>query len=276
MPNTVPVEDIEIQLLLEGVQRVYGYDFRDYAEASIKRRLTHWLSESAFATFSQAQSQLLREPELFFSLLQGITVNVTEMFRDPSFFKTVREQVIPFLKTYPFVKIWHAGCATGEEAYSMAILLEEEGMGGRYRMYATDIDEVVLQKAAEGVMSMNEMQKYTRNYQKAGGKASFADYYTARYERAILSPELRKNIVFAPHNLAVDAEFGEMNMVLCRNVMIYFKPALKERCLRLFDNSLLPGGFLCLGLKESLERRKMGDRYDELAPMTRIYRKRYA
>lgn len=276
MTTTVPVEDIEIQLLLEGVQRVYGYDFRDYAEASIKRRLTHWLSESAFDTFSQAQSQLLREPELFFSLLQGITVNVTEMFRDPSFFKTVREQVVPFLKTYPFVKIWHAGCATGEEAYSMAILLEEEGMGGRYRMYATDIDEVVLQKAAEGVMSMNEMQKYTRNYQKAGGKASFADYYTARYERAILSPELRKNIVFAPHNLAVDAEFGEMNMVLCRNVMIYFKPALKERCLRLFDNSLLPGGFLCLGLKETLEKRKMGDRYDELAPMTRIYRKRYA
>ena len=276
MTNAVPVEDIEIQLLLEGVQRVYGYDFRDYAEASIKRRLTHWLSESAFDTFSQAQSRLLREPELFFSLLQGITVNVTEMFRDPSFFRVLREQVIPFLKTYPFVKIWHAGCATGEEAYSMAILLEEEGMGGRYRMYATDIDEVVLQKAAEGVMSMTEMQKYTRNYQKAGGKASFADYYTARYERAILSPELRKNIVFAPHNLAVDAEFGEMNMVLCRNVMIYFKPALKERCLRLFDNSLLPGGFLSLGLKESLEKRKMGDRYDELAPMTRIYRKRYA
>ena len=274
--NAIPVEDVEIELLLEGVQRVYGYDFRDYAEASIKRRLTHWLSESPFDTFSQAQSQLLRDPELFFSLLRGITVNVTEMFRDPSFFKVVREQIVPFLKTYPFVKIWHAGCASGEEAYSMAILLEEEGMAGRYRMYATDIDEAVLQKAAEGVMPMAEMQKYTRNYQKAGGKASFADYYTARYDRAIVAPELRKNIVFAPHNLAVDAEFGEMNMVLCRNVMIYFKPALKERCLRLFDNSLLPGGFLCLGLKETLEKRKMGDRYDELAPMTRIYRKRYA
>jgi len=276
MTTTVSVEDIEIELLLEGLQRVYGYDFRDYAEASIKRRLTHWLAESAFDTFSQAQSQLLREPTLFFSLLQGITVNVTEMFRDPSFFRALREQVIPFLKTYPFVKIWHAGCATGEEAYSMAILLNEEGMAGRYRMYATDIDEAVLARAAEGVMSMAEMQKYTRNYQKAGGKASFADYYTARYERAIISPELRKSIVFAPHNLAVDAEFGEMNMVLCRNVMIYFKPALKERCLRLFDNSLLPGGFLCLGLKETLENRKMGDRYDELLPMTRIYRKRYA
>lgn len=273
--KTIEVEDVEIQLLLEGVHQVYGYDFRDYADASIKRRLTQWLAESPFETFSEAQSRLLREPEAFVSLLQGITVNVTEMFRDPSFFKTVREQVVPFLKTYPFVKIWHAGCASGEEAYSMAILLNEEGMAGRYRMYATDIDESVLQKAAAGIMPITEMQRYTRNYQKSGGTASFADYYTARYDRAILSPSLKKDIVFAPHNLATDAEFGEMNMVLCRNVMIYFKPALKERCLQLFDNSLLPGGFLCLGLKETLERRKMGERYDELAPGSRVYRKRY-
>jgi chemotaxis protein methyltransferase CheR len=269
------VEDIEIRLLLEGMQQVYGYDFRDYADASIKRRLSQWLAESPFDTFSAAQARLLREPELFMSLLQGITVNVTEMFRDPTFFKAIREQVIPFLKTYPFVKIWHAGCASGEEAYSMAILLNEEGMAGRFRMYATDIDEAVLQKAAEGVMPMAEMQKFTRNYQKSGGMASFADYYTARYDRAILSASLKKDIVFAPHNLATDAEFGEMNMVLCRNVMIYFKPALKERCLSLFDNSLLPGGFLCLGLKESLERKKIGERYEELVRFMRIYRKRY-
>lgn len=269
------IEDVEIRLLLEGLQQVYGYDFRDYADASIKRRLVHWLAESPFATLSQAQSQLLRDPQLFISLLRGITVNVTEMFRDPSFFRIVREQVVPFLKTYPFVKIWHAGCASGEEAYSMAILLHEEGMAGRYRMYATDIDEEVLQKAADGVMPITEMQKYTRNYQKSGGTACFADYYTARYDRAILSPKLRMDIVFAPHNLVADAEFGEMNVVLCRNVMIYFKPVLKERCLQLFDNSLLPGGFLCLGLKESLERQKMGGRYDELVPGSRIYRKRY-
>ena len=269
------VEDIEIRLLLEGMQQVYGYDFRDYADASIKRRLSQWLAESPFDTFSAAQARLLREPELFMSLLQGITVNVTEMFRDPAFFKAIREQVIPFLKTYPFVKIWHAGCASGEEAYSMAILLNEEGMAGRFRMYATDIDEAVLQKAAEGVMPMAEMQKFTRNYQKSGGTGSFADYYTARYDRAILSASLKKDIVFAPHNLATDAEFGEMNMVLCRNVMIYFKPALKERCLSLFDNSLLPGGFLCLGLKESLEGKKIGERYEELVRFMRIYRKRY-
>jgi chemotaxis protein methyltransferase CheR len=269
------VEDVEVRLLLEGVQQIYGYDFRDYADASIKRRLTHWLAESGFATFSQAQSQLLRERSVFESLLRGITVNVTEMFRDPTFFRAVREQVVPFLKTYPFVKIWHAGCATGEEAYSMAILLNEEGMAGRYRMYATDINETVLQKAGEGVMPITEMQRFTRNYQKSGGTASFADYYTARYDRAILSSALKKDIVFAPHNLAVDGEFGEMNMVLCRNVMIYFKPDLKERCLRLFDSSLLSGGFLCLGLKETLEKRKMGERYEELVPPLRIYRKRY-
>jgi chemotaxis protein methyltransferase CheR len=269
------VHNVEIRLLLEGIHQVHGYDFRGYAEASIRRRLIHWLAESPFTTFSEAQSRLLREPLLFESLLRGITVNVTEMFRDPAFFKAVREQVVPFLKTYPYVKIWHAGCSTGEEAYSLAIVLHEEGMAGRFRMYATDINESVLQRAAEGMLPIAEMQRFTRNYQKSGGRASFADYYTARYDRAILAADLRRDIVFAPHNLAVDAEFGEMHMVLCRNVMIYFKPALKERCLRLFDDSLLPGGFLCLGMKESLEQRLSGERYSELARHTRIYRKNY-
>ena len=276
MDSLDKVQDVEARLLLEGIVQIYGYDFRDYADASIRRRLAHWLGESQFETLSQAQSQLLRDADLFVSLLRGITVNVTEMFRDPAFFKALREQVIPFLKTYPFVKIWHAGCATGEEAYSMAILLNEEGMAGRYRMYATDIDDAVLATAAEGVMPLSEMQKFTRNYQKSGGTAAFSDYYTARYGRAILSAELKKSIVFAPHNLATDAEFGEMNMVLCRNVMIYFKPALKKRCLDLFDSSLLAGGFLCLGLKESLERGALNKQYEELVPPLRIYRKRYA
>ncbi len=273
--STDDIRDVEIRLLLEGIHRVYGYDFRDYAEASIKRRLCHWLAESPFDNFSMAQAHLLRERPLFEAMLGGITVNVTEMFRDPLFFKAVREHVVPFLKTYPFVKIWHAGCATGEEAYSMAILLHEEGLAGRYRMYATDINETVLQQAAEGVLPIADMQRYTRNYQKSGGKASFADYYTARYDRAILSAALRKDMVFAPHNLAVDAEFGEMHLVLCRNVMIYFKAPLKDRCLQLFDDSLLPGGFLCLGMKESLERHRPHERYAELAPGTRIYRKNY-
>jgi chemotaxis protein methyltransferase CheR len=271
----VDVENVEIRLLLEGIQQVYGYDFRDYADASIRRRLTHWLAESEFDTFSAAQSRLLRERSVFESLLRGITVNVTEMFRDPAFFKALRRNVVPFLKTYPFVKIWHAGCATGEEAYSMAILLNEEGMCGHYRMYATDIDEAVLQRAAEGLVALADMQKFTRNYQRSGGTGSFADYYTARYDRAVVSSALRKDIVFAPHNLAGDAEFGEMHVVICRNTMIYFKPALKERCLRLFDASLLPGGFLCVGLKETLEDKPIADHYQELVPGMRIFRKRY-
>ncbi|MBI5921375.1 MAG: protein-glutamate O-methyltransferase CheR [Betaproteobacteria bacterium] len=274
--KSAELEDVEIGLLLTGIQQIYGYDFREYAAASIKRRLAHWLAESEFDTFSQAQSCLLRDPDTFLSLLQGITINVTEMFRDPAFFLALREQVVPFLKTYPFLKIWHAGCATGEEAYSMAILLNEEGLAGRYRLYATDIDEEVLQKAAEGVLPINVMQKFTQNYQKSGGTASFADYYTARYDHAILSASLKKNIVFSQHNLAVDAAFGEMHLILCRNVMIYFKPILKERCLSLFDHSLMPGGFLCLGLKEGMERKKWSERYEEMVPRTRIYRKCYA
>lgn len=267
--------DLEIKLLMEGVYQVYGYDFRDYSEASLRRRLTQWLSGSGFATLLFAQSHLLRDRNLFESLLWGITVNVSEMFRDPGFFKTVREHVVPYLKTYPFVKIWHAGCATGEEAYSMAILLLEEGLKGRFRIYATDINEEVIRKAQEGIYPLKELQRFTRNYQHAGGTGSFSDYYTARYDHAILSPALRENIVFAAHNLAVDADFGEMNMILCRNVMIYFKQSLKERVLGLFDSSLVSGGFLCLGTKESLDHRKISERYDMIKPRMQIYRKLY-
>jgi chemotaxis protein methyltransferase CheR len=267
--------DLEIKLLMEGIFQIYGYDFRDYAEASLRRRMIQWLTGSGFATLSIAQSQLLRDAALFETLLRGITVNVSEMFRDPSFFRVLREQVVPYLKTYPFVKIWHAGCASGEEAYSMAVLLQEEGLKSRFRIYATDIDGEVIRKAQEGIYPLQELQRFTRNYQQAGGTGSFSDYYTARYDRAILSPLLRENLVFATHNLAVDADFGEMNLILCRNVMIYFNPDLKNRVLGLFHNSLTPGGFLCLGSKESLEHRQIATLYNEIQPRTQIYRKKY-
>jgi chemotaxis protein methyltransferase CheR len=267
--------DLEIKLLMEGVYQVYGHDFRDYAEASLRRRITQWLSGSNFETLSCAQSQLLRDPALFEKLLRGITVNVSEMFRDPSFFMALRKLVVPYLKTYPFIKIWHAGCASGEEVYSMAILLQEEGLKGRFRIYATDIDEEVIRKAQEGIYPLQDMQRFTKNYQLAGGCASFSDYYTARYNRAILSPSLRDNLVFATHNLAVDADFGEMNLILCRNVMIYFNPTLKNRVLGLFHKSLMPGGFLCLGSKESLEHRQITTSYEEIQPKSQIYRKKY-
>ncbi|GAM09062.1 putative methyltransferase Cher3 [Geobacter sp. OR-1] len=267
--------DIELRLLLSGINQAYGYDFTDYSEASLKRRIMHWFVNSDYATLSDAQARILRDRDAFESLLRGITVNVSEMFRDPPFFKAMRETVIPHLLTYPFVKIWHAGCATGEEAYSTAILLNEEGMAGRFRMYATDINNAVLQKARDGIFPLKEMQRYTRNYQSGGGKKSFSDYYTARYDHAIMMPALREQIVFASHNLVVDSDFGEMHLILCRNVLIYFKPTLKERVLFLFDNCLLPGGFLCIGLKESLEGRKIASRYSEVAPKMRIYRKSY-
>lgn len=270
------IQAIEIRLLLEGVFQAHGYDFRDYSEASLARRLRNWLAGSGFASFSEAQGRLLRDPEFFRGLLGGITVNVTEMFRDPGFFKCLREQVVPHLKTYPFVKIWIAGCASGEEAYSLAILLEEEGLGQRCRIYATDIDQKVLASAEKGIYPLREMQRFTRSYQKGGGRASFSDYYSARYDFAVLMPSLRQRIVFATHNLAVDGDFGEMHMVVCRNVMIYFNAPLKERVLGLFQASLLPGGFLCLGLKESIDGRAVAPHFDEVVPRMRVYRKRYA
>jgi chemotaxis protein methyltransferase CheR len=269
------IEEIEISLLLEGVYQVYGYDFRDYAEASLKRRLTLWLQSVGFASYSEAQGAVLRDRELFRCLLEGITVNVSEMFRDPQFFKSLREAVVPHLKTYPFIKIWVAGCATGEEAYSLAILLNEEGFDGHFRIYATDINEKVLQQAEEGVYPLERMQQFTQGYQKAGGKRDFSDYYTARYDRAILAKKLKDRIVFASHNLTIEAGIGEMQMILCRNLLIYFKPGLKERVFTLFDGSLTNGGFLCLGMKESLAGRSIEDRYREIVPYTRVYRKQY-
>lgn len=274
--TTSELEEIELALLLDGVAKVYGYDFREYAEASLKRRMILWLSNSGFASFGQALPQILRDPVIFERLLRGITVNVSAMFRDPTVFKTIREQVTPYLKTYPFVKIWHAGCASGESAYSMAILLEEEGLKGRFRIYATDIDQEVLKRAQEGIFPLKDMVQFTHNYQKSGGRRSFSDFYTAHYDHAILMPSLKEEIVFASHNLAGDSVFGEMQMVLCRNVLIYFKESLKDRVLNLFHSCLADGGFLCLGTKETLDGRAIAPYYQEIAPHTRIYRKRYA
>lgn len=276
MTNSDEIEKIELGLLLDGIAKVYGYDFREYAEASLKRRMIHWLGTSGFDSFGQALPHILRNPVCFEDLLRGITVNVSAMFRDPFVFKTIREQVTPYLKTYPFVKIWHAGCASGESAYSMAILLEEEGLKGRFRIYATDIDQEVLSKARQGIFPLKDMRQFTYNYQMSGGRSSFSDYYTARYDHAVLMPSLKEKIVFSTHNLALDGEFGEMQMVLCRNVLIYFKERLKDRALSLFHSCLSDGGFLCLGTKETLDGRTIAPHYQEFAPHTRIYRKRYA
>ncbi|TLM65653.1 MAG: protein-glutamate O-methyltransferase CheR [Deltaproteobacteria bacterium] len=273
--NPQQLEELEFRLLLEGVFEVYGYDFRDYAEASLRRRIRHWLAERRYPSLSAAQGEILRDRAVFTSFLQGLTVNVSEMFRDPRFFRALREQIVPFLRTWPFVRIWVAGCAGGEEAYSLAILLHEEGLLRRCRIYATDINEAILDRARNGIFALRDMQTYTRNYQLAGGSGEFADYYQARYDHALMLPALRDNILFSPHNLAADAEFGEMHLVLCRNVLIYFNPDLKERALRLFDTALTAGGFLCLGMKETLEFRSLAASYTEMVKGLRIYRKEY-
>ena len=269
------LEEIEFRLLLDGIFEAYGYDFRHYAVASLKRRISHWTTEHGYATLSAAQGEILRDRAVFTSFLEGVTVNVSEMFRDPQFFLALRNQVLPFLRTWPFIRIWVAGCSGGEEVYSLAIMLQEENLLQRCRLYATDINEAVLGRARDGVFALRDLQKFTRNYQQAGGTRAFADYYTARYDRALMNPALKGNILFTPHNLATDAAFGEMHLILCRNVLIYFDGTLKDRAMELFDSALPSGGFLCLGMKEALENRPLAANYQELVKGMRIYRKDY-
>jgi len=266
-------EGIEIQLLLEAIFLKYGYDFRNYSKASVKRRLKYFLTKSHLPNYASIQHKLLNDSAFFGSLLLELSINVTEMFRDPSYFRALRESVIPVLKTYPFIKIWHAGCSTGEEVYSMAILLKEEGLLNKSIIYATDMNEEVLRKAKEGIYPLDKMKEYTMNYQRAGGKESFANYYTAKYNAAIMSKSLNKNLVFAQHNLATDSIFGEMNLIICRNVLIYFDKELQSRSVGLFYDSLVRKGILCLGSKESLKFTRYNDKFTEFNMKEKIYRK---
>ena len=267
-------ENIEVQLLLQAIYLKYGYDFRNYARASIKRRLMRSLSKSDLKSISEMQHKILYDEQFFSSTLLDLSINVTEMFREPLFFRAVREKVIPILKKEPFIKVWHAGCATGEEVYSMAILLKEEGLYERTQIYATDFNQDVLKKAKDGIYPITSMKEYTRNYKKAGGLSSFGDYYTARYDYAIMDNSLKVNIVFADHNLATDEVFGEMNLIFCRNVLIYFTRELQDRVFRLFRNSLCEGGYLCLGSKESIRFSEQSSDFEDVALGEKIYRKK--
>lgn len=268
-------EKIEIDLVLDAIYRKYGYDFRRYAKASIRRRVRYGMQKFGLKRICDLQHQLIYDGSFFNQFLLELTVNVTEMFRDPVFFRALRENVLPVLQDDLPVKIWHAGCATGEEAYSIAILFKEAGLEDMVRIYATDANEVVLSRAKEGIYSLERMQQYTRNYQKAGGRASFADYYTSRYGSAIMNKTLRTRIVFSNHNLVTDEVFGDMDLILCRNVMIYFSNALQERVLRIFTKSLCAGGFLCLGARESIRHCSASDQYDTFLKGHKIYRKRH-
>ena len=270
----VQVEDIEIRLLLEAIYQLYGYDFRSYSPASMRRRIMHRLTMSGFSTVLEMTDRVLRDRQFFVILLNDLTVNVTEMFRDPEFYKAFREEVVPVLKTFPFIKIWHAGCSTGEEIYSMAILLEEEGLYERAMLYATDIDKNVLAAAKKGIYPIHAFKQYTDNYRRAGGRQSLSDYATARYDSVIMEQRLKRNIVFADHDLATDQVFGEMHVILCRNVLIYFDRPLQQRVFKLFGESLDMGGFLCLGTKESLRFSGNEESFDVVNRSLRIFRKR--
>jgi chemotaxis protein methyltransferase CheR len=267
------LERLEIELLLEGIYRHYGFDFREYAYSSIRRRLWKRLETEGLSTISDLQARVLHAPEAMERLLLDLSVNVTSMFRDPGFYLAFRNRVIPMLRTYPFIRIWHAGCSTGEEVYSTAIVLEEEGLLDRARIYATDINDVVLQHARDGIFPLNRMQEYTENYIKAGGKRSFSEYYTAKYDGALFSPSLTTNVVFAQHNLVTDRSFSEFNVIFCRNVLIYFDRELQQRVHGLFYDSLAMFGILGLGSKESLKFSKYEPCYEKLHSREKLYRK---
>lgn len=267
------VEIMETEFLLEGIFRVYGWDFRDYSLPSLRRRLKICLRGEKLDSISAFQARVLRDPQCMERLIKTMAINVTAMFRDPSFYRSFRKNVASYLKTCPFSRLWLVGCSTGEEAYSMAILLNEEGLLDKYRIYATDMSQTTLEQARSGIYPLGLMKDYTRNYQNAGGTKSFSEYYTASSENAILRPDLQKGIVWAQHNLTTDDSFNEFHVVICRNVMIYFNKKLQTKVHRLFYESLMPSGFLGLGKKESLTSSPVFSSYTDVDPAERIYRK---
>lgn len=271
---TQSLGDIEIRLLVEAIFLRYGQDFRDYAQASLKRRVLQAQQRMGAASISALQERVLHDPDGFAELLQYLTVPVSEMFRDPAYFLALRRHVVPVLRTYPSIKVWVAGCSTGEEPYSLAILLKEEGLLARTILYATDINHASLEKARRGIFPLDHMQAFTRNYQRAGGTRSFSEYYTAAYGGALFDRALRESITFADHSLATDAVFSETQLVSCRNVLIYFNRKLQDRALGLFHESLSHRGFLGLGSKETLDFSAYADRFEAVSRPERIYRKR--
>jgi chemotaxis protein methyltransferase CheR len=267
------VEEVELELLVSGVAEHWGYDFRNYSRASLRRRVREAMRKEGVPTVSALQERVLHDPIALGRFVATVSVHATSMFRDPEFYLALKTQVFPLLRTYPFVRIWHAGCASGEEVYSLAILLEEAGLYERCRLYGTDISMVLLERAARGIMPLSSMKEYTRNYQLAGGARDFSDYYAADDKNAILRERLRQNVIFSQHNLVSDGAFNEFQLVLCRNVMIYFDEGLRERVVGLLHASLVRFGVLGLGRKESLRYTPFSDRFEELAGSVRLYRR---
>ena len=267
------VTELEIRLLLEAVYQTYHYDFRHYAPASMKRRLLQAMTYMHCDSLSALQAKILHDRSVFPQLLEYLTIQVSELFRDPEFFLALRRQVLPMLATYPSLKIWIAGCSTGEEAYSFAILLAEEGLLDRTLIYATDINDQSLRRAQAGVYALDRLRQFTLNHRAAGGRGSLSDYYHAAHDAAVMVPQLRRRITFADHSLATDNTFSEVQLISCRNVLIYFDHELRDRALNLFAEALCPRGFLCLGSKESVRFSALAPRFRELCAAERIYRR---
>jgi len=272
--KTPESEHIDIDLLLETIYQRYGYDFRSYARASIVRRVRQFQSNAGCTSVAEMIPRIIDDEDFASRLIRYFSIAVTEMFRDPSVYQAVREKVVPLLRTWPHCKIWHAGCATGEEVYSLAIVLKEEGIYDRTTIYATDFNNEALDRARAGIYEIGRLQEATRNYQQAGGKRSFSEYYHARYKAAAMDNSLKERVVFSSHNLASDSMFGEMHLVFCRNVLIYFNRDLQNRALGLFTESLVHGGFLCLGTKEDLQFSDFSDCYQLVDKKARIYKKK--
>ena len=270
LPQTA---DIEQQLLIEAIYLRYHYDFRSYAQASLRRRLNAALTHFQCKTISQLQDRVLHEPEVFAGMLEYLTVQVSDMFRDPGYFRALRERVLPHLRTYPSLKIWVAGCSTGEEVYSLAVLLQEAGLLERTLIYATDINPKALQAASAGVFDVERVPVFSQNYAASGPATSLSDYYTAAYGRVVFHKSLREHMVFSDHSLATDSVFSEVHLVSCRNVLIYFERDLQDRALGLFRDALCHRGFLGLGSKESLRFSSHTGDFDDFVPEHRIYRK---
>jgi chemotaxis protein methyltransferase CheR len=267
------INDADLTDVLDIVSSTYGFDFKDYARASIHRRVQRFMDDAGYRNAYDLKFGLINDREVFEQFLKRVTVNVTEMFRDAGFYRTLKEKVLPVLESYPIIKIWHAGCSSGEEVFSMAILLHEAGLLKRSKIYATDINPANLEKAKKGIMPLDVMKDYVSNYIKAGGESDFASYYTARYNNAIIARELREKVVFSQHNLVTDRVFNEFQLICCRNVMIYFNGALQNRVIRLFYESLSTFGYLALGVKESLLFTDIKDRFEAVSAQEKIFRR---
>ncbi len=268
------LENIELELLLSAIDKRYGYDFTDYSRPSLKRRIDEFIFRESLSTHYRLIEAILADENYFKKFIFDITVSVTEMFRDPIFFDQLRHKVIPILKTYPTIHIWHAGCSTGEEPYSMAILLKEAGLLDRSKIYATDIDESSIETGKNGIYSLDKIKKYTDNYLKCNGESDFSNYYHVRYDSAIMYHRLRKHIFFSKHNLVADHVFHKFNLILCRNVLIYFNKNLQNRVLTLLNDSLDDYAYLCLGMKETLSTSIIEDQFETIDQKAKIYRKK--